>query len=214
MRDIASIVGLRVISATEGRDLGAVSQVIVDLGPGALRGVLIGKGPSERAIAAEEISVIGPDVIVVASHKAAKHPSELPELMEKRRDPREGSREIVTDAGRKVGVLGTIYINPATKMISRYEVSGGAWRDITEGVVSLNPVPGTVDGKDTIIIPDSAIGARPDSAGGLKAQLARLAEVARQQTQPGNGKPQSQQQTGTEQTSALPKDGTDTSDEI
>ena len=181
MRDIASIVGLRVIAAREGRDLGSVTQVVVDLASGQFEGVIVGKGPLEKGIEANDITVIGVDAVMVETHKVVRHLSELPRLLEKRRDPREGSREVLTDSGTRVGTLGTIYIDPETRRVSRYEVSGGAWRDITEGVLSLPPVEGTVDGKDSVIIPASALQHQVGVEGGLKAQLARLAEVARNQ---------------------------------
>ena len=44
MRDVASIIGLRVISSQEGRDLGPVSQVVVDLAAGVVEGLILGKG--------------------------------------------------------------------------------------------------------------------------------------------------------------------------
>lgn len=181
MRDLASIVGLKVIAAQEGRDLGPVTQVVVDLASGKLEGLIVGKGPLEKGIAAEDVTVIGVDAVMVETHKAARHLSELPRLMEKRRDPREGSREVLTDSGTRVGALGTIYIDPESRLVTRYEVSGGAWRDITEGVLSLPPMEGTVDGKDSVIIPSAALEHHAGSEGGLKAQLARLAEAARNQ---------------------------------
>lgn len=181
MRDIASIVGLKVIAAREGRDLGPVTQVVVDLASGQFEGVIVGKGPLEKGIEANDITVIGVDAVMVETHKVVRHLSELPRLMERRRDPREGSREVLTDSGTRVGTLGTIYIDPETRRVSRYEVSGGAWRDITEGVLSLPPMEGTVDGKDSVIIPASALEHQVGVEGGLKAQLARLAEVARNQ---------------------------------
>lgn len=181
MRDIASIVGLKVISSKEGRDLGAVSQVIVDLASGALEGVIVGTGPSEKGIEAKDIQVIGADALMVETYRVARHLSELPRLMEKRRDPSRPPREVLTDTGKRLGVLGTIHIDPATKRVNRYEVSGGAWRDITEGVISLAPMEGTVDGRDSVVVPTSALSSLEGADGGLKAQLAKLAAVARSQ---------------------------------
>lgn len=182
MRDIASIIGLKVISSKEGREVGTVSQAIVSLSSGELEGLIVGKGPSEKGIEAADIEVIGSDAVMVSTHRVARHLSELPGLMEKRRDPAAGPREVLTAAGRRLGVLSTIYIDPATKRVSRYEVSGGAWRDITEGVLSLQPCAGTVDGRDSVVVPAAALSA-PPGEGGLKQQLAKFGELARSQAQ-------------------------------
>jgi len=182
MRDIASIIGLKVISSKEGREVGTVSQAIVSLSSGELEGLIVGKGPSEKGIEAADIEVIGSDAVMVSTHRVARHLSELPGLMEKRRDPAAGPREVLTAAGRRLGVLSTIYIDPATKRVSRYEVSGGAWRDITEGVLSLQPFAGTVDGRDSVVVPAAAMSA-PPGEGGLKQQLAKFGELARSQAQ-------------------------------
>ena len=179
MRDVASIVGLKVISSKEGREVGTVSQVIVDLASGAVEGLIVGKGPSEKGVEAKDIDVIGLDAVMVGVSKVARHLSELPKLMEKRRDPAQGPREVVTDTGKRVGVLGALYIDPSNKRVTRYEVSGGAWRDITEGVITLAPMEGTVDGRDSIVVPISAFSEIEQGEGGLKAQFAKLASVAR-----------------------------------
>lgn len=181
MRDIASIVGLKVISSSEGRDVGTVSQVVVSLATGEIQGLILGTGAGERGVKAEDLQVIGTDAIMVEHHRVARHLSELPELLEKRRDPGAVAREVVTDSGRKLGTLATVYVDPATRRVTRYEVSGGAWRDMTEGVLSLAPVAGTVDGRDLVVVPTAAFAEVGASTGGLKAQLAKLGELARAQ---------------------------------
>ncbi len=181
MRDIASVVGLKVISSTEGRELGSIAQVVFDLSNGDLVGLIIDKGPSEKGIEAKDVSVIGTDAVMVETHKVARHLSEIPTLLERRRDVREGPKEVISADGNRLGALGTVYINPAEKKVSRYEVSGGAWRDITEGALSLEPGNGTVDGRDTVVVPTSLLSEKPATPGGLKAQLAKLGDVARTQ---------------------------------
>jgi uncharacterized protein YrrD len=181
MRDLASIVGLKVISSSEGRDVGTVSQVIVDLATGQIQGLIVGQGASERGIPAADLQVVGTDAIMVNTHKVARHLSELPDLLERRREPNAPAREVVTDTGRRLGTLGTIYVDPTTRRVTRYEVSGGAWRDMTEGVLSLAPVEGTVDGRDSVVVPMAAFAEIGASSGGLRAQLAKLGELARTQ---------------------------------
>jgi uncharacterized protein YrrD len=181
MRDIASIVGLKVISSKEGREIGAVSQVIVNLASAAVEGLIVGTGPSEKGIEAKDIEVLGQDAVMVGTYKVARHLSELPGLMEKRRDAGAGPREVITDTGNRLGILGAIHIDPANLRVTRYEASGGTWRDITEGVLSLPPMEGTVDGRDSIVVPTAALEAVSGSSGGLRAQFSKLGGVAREQ---------------------------------
>ena len=180
MRDVASIIGLSVISSKEGRDLGAVNQVIVDLASGTLDGLIVGTGASERGIEAKDVGVIGVDAVMVETYKVARDLSELPKLLEKRREQGAGPREVLTSDGLRVGVLGKIYIDAAEKRVVHYEVSGGALQDMVEGVLELPPAEGVVDGRDSVVIASDTFGTRP-ATGGLRSQLARFGERAREQ---------------------------------
>ena len=179
MRDVNSIVGLKVISVEEGRDLGTVSQAVVDLTSGSMMGVITGKGAAAKGIWADDIQVLGVDAIMIA-HRDSAHPlSEMPALEEKARDAAEGPVEVVTDTGKRLGTLGNIYLSDDTRAVLRYEVSGGAWRDVTEGVLELPIIPGTKHGRDTVIVPAAEISNLAGGSGGLKAQLAQLSQKMR-----------------------------------
>ena len=69
-------------------------------------------------------------------------------------------------------------MDASARRVTGYEVSGGAWRDITEGVQSLVPGPETVDGRDTVIVPEKRVKGGPR---GMRSQLTKLARVARTQ---------------------------------
>lgn len=180
MRDVASIIGLRVISSQEGRDLGPVSQVVVDLAAGVVEGLILGKGASEKGIEARDIDIVGVDAVMVTTHRVAKPLSELPTLLQKRRDPEAPPREVITDSGKRVGVVGAIFIDATGRRVTRYEISSGAWRDLIEGVQTVSPIPGTVDGNDSVVIPAAALG-ETELGGGLKSQIAKLGGIARTQ---------------------------------
>jgi len=179
VRDINSIAGLKVISIEEGRDLGTVSQAIVDLASGALVGVIAGKGAAAKGIWADDIQVLGVDAVMIANRGLAQPLSQMPQLSEKARESSEGPVEVVTDTGKRLGALANVYLDAATLAVARYEVSGGAWRDLTEGVLELPVIPGTKHGRDTVIVPAAEIQNLAGGSGGLKAQLAQLSEKVR-----------------------------------
>jgi uncharacterized protein YrrD len=168
------IVGLKVISVEEGRDLGSVSQVVVDLSVGALIGVIVGQGAAAKGIWADDITVFGVDALMIANRTVAAPLSEMPQLAEKLRESNEGPVEVVTDTGKRLGVLGNVYLDDQTHQVAHYEVSGGAWRDVTEGMLELPVIPGTKHGRDTVIVPAEELKTLAGGTGGLKAQLAQL----------------------------------------
>jgi uncharacterized protein YrrD len=176
MRDVNSIVGLKVISVEEGRDLGTVSQAVVDLASGSLVGIIAGKGAAAKGIWADDLQVLGVDAVMIANRGMAHPLSEMPALDEKARDASEGPVEVVTDTGKRLGTLGNIHLSDDTRSVVRYEVSGGAWRDVTEGILELPIIPGTKHGRDTVIVPAAEISNLAGGSGGLKAQLAQLSQ--------------------------------------
>lgn len=179
MREVSSLLNSEVISVKEGKRLGVISQAVFDLAAGRLLGLIIGKGPAEKGIRATDIKTWGPDVVMVEKSEVAKRLSELPELLAARRDPGRPPQQVVTDAGQRLGRLSRVYLEGDKFPIVRFEVSGGAWRDLTEGVLSMPVVKGIIHGPDTIIVPAEAV-AKATEGASLKASVERAAEVVRE----------------------------------
>lgn len=184
MREISDLLNAEVISIKEGKRLGVITQVGFDLAKGALLGVILGKGAAEKGIRAADIKTWGPDVVMVEDSQVAHRLSEVPELMEARRDPTRPPQQVVTDAGQRLGRLGRVYLDPVKLEVVRFEVSGGAWRDLTEGVLSLPVVKGIVHGPDTIIVPAKAVAQATETAG-LKASVGKAAGSVREEVSEG-----------------------------
>ncbi len=181
MRETSKIVGLSVIASEEGASLGRVTEVIADLAQGVIVGMIIGDKPVETGILAEDIGVIGPQAVMVPDSSKVKDIGDFPELVEKRRVSAEQVVTVMTASGAKLGTLAEIFIEPDTQMITRYEVSGGTVRDLTDGTLSLPVVAGMVHGRDTIIIPDSAVAELDDEARGLKGAWATALQRVKQE---------------------------------
>ena len=182
MREIKSINGLRVISASEGASLGTVSQMVVDLATGAVVGVIVGNGAAERGVAAADIQTIGSDVIMVASGDVAKPLADLPEL-EKRKTSSVHLVPVFTSAGRRLGVVSSIFIDPLEKTVTNYEVSSGAIKDLADGLLIMPIISGAVHGQDAVIVPDDGVREVGREAGGLLARFSQWGDSARKQYQ-------------------------------
>ncbi len=178
MREIKSLVGLRVLSVEKGANLGTVRQVVVDLARGVLLGLILGEGAAERGVRTEDIATIGDDVIMTKSQEAARPLSELPELEERRREEDE-PMPIFTNTGHRLGVISAIFIDPYDRVVTRYEVSGGPIKDLTDGVLILPVLPGTVHGRDAVIVPEEQVRQLGRATGGLRKRLSQWACGAR-----------------------------------
>jgi uncharacterized protein YrrD len=178
VREISSLLNAEVISIKEGKRLGSITQVIVDLAQGKLLGLILGKGAAEKGVAARDIKTMGPDVVMVEVSTVAKRLSELPELLAARRDPTRMPQQVVTDAGQRLGRLGRIFIDSVKLTVGHFEISGGAWRDLTEGVLALPVVKGIIHGPDTIIIPAAGLAQAMESPS-LVSSMEKAAESMR-----------------------------------
>ncbi|MCX7598063.1 MAG: PRC-barrel domain-containing protein [Armatimonadetes bacterium] len=182
MREVSTVRGLEVVGIADGRVVGRVTQVICDLASGELLGLITGQGAAERGIRAEDIVTMGEDAVMIPSSQAARPLSELPELLNRRREPTAPPLEVVTDQGRRLGRVTKIWINPIDKKVTRYEVSAGVLKDLAEGPVILPVVPGSVHGLDTLVIPAVELANLAGHPGGLRAQLKLLSEKMKAQS--------------------------------
>jgi uncharacterized protein YrrD len=195
MREIKSITGLRVISVEEGAGVGTVSQVVVDLAKGLLLGLVLGEGPGERGVRAEDIQTLGADVIMVSSKAVARQLSELPEL-EAHRETTPAPLPIFTASGRRLGIVTSIFIDPYDRVVTRYEVSSGPLKDLSDGVLVLPILPGTVHGQDAVIVPDEQVQQLGRETGGWRERVGHWTDSARKQAQQVSEKAEKAYETG------------------
>ena len=180
MRKVSSMVGLSVISTADGVNMGAVTEVVVDLSQGAIVGLVVDLPPAEKGVMAEDIAVIGPDAVMISDRSKMSPVADMPELTDRRRLSKDKPVAVVTKSGTKLGTLAEIYINPATREVTQYDVSAGSVRDLTDGVLSLPLVGGIVHGPDTVIVPDTLITSLEDQIGGLRGTWAAVSRKLRQ----------------------------------
>lgn len=179
MRELNSLIGLQVIATREGKCVGTVADALVDLAAGKLVALTLAKTPELRVVLADDISVIGPDAVMIPSSDRVKSREESAEALSEARHVLGDPPAVITTRGARVGQLGAVYIDEGSRRIVRFEVSSGPLKDVTEGTLALPVVEGIVHGEDTIIVPHEVVARRLEQAGGLKGALRGLAQRLR-----------------------------------
>ncbi|MFP3903919.1 MAG: PRC-barrel domain-containing protein [Armatimonadota bacterium] len=181
MRRLSSLKGLSVIATSEGVDLGTVDEAIYDLAEGVVKGLIVRSGSTEKGIDAADVEVIGADAVMVKETSAAKPLSQVPELADRRRGSDGKPPAVVTGSGQKLGTVGEIYIDPKEKTITRFEISGGMIRDLTDGTLSFPVVEGLTHGRDIVLVPDEVITGIDSGEGGLRGAWAKVAKQLKEE---------------------------------
>lgn len=176
MRELSSLIGLQVISTSEGKKLGSVAEVYVDLAAGELVCVTLAKTPELRVILADDIDVIGDDALMVSDRGKVRSREDAEEQLERGKRVLDNPPLVITSQGKTLGRLGTVQIDEATRKVVRFEVTGGSFKDLTEGVLALPVLEGIVHGDDTVIVPHDVVARRLVQAGGLRGALRHLGE--------------------------------------
>lgn len=179
MRELSSLIGLQVIATGEGKRLGTVADALVDLAAGKLVALTLAKTPELRVVLAEDIAVIGPDAVMIASSDRVKGREETAEALAGARQVLGEPPAVITTRGARVGQLGAVQIDEGSKRVVRFEVTSGPLKDVTEGTLALPVVEGIVHGEDTIIVPHEVVARRLEQAGGLKGALRSLTQRLR-----------------------------------
>jgi uncharacterized protein YrrD len=127
VRRSSKIVGTAIVSATTGRKLGAVSDLLLDESRHCVVGLVVRNGwiEAERVLPYDDVQTIGPDVVIAKS---------AGELVDRRRwreravpaarASRFTGRRVVTEGGRLLGTVSEVLIDEHTGRVDGYEVAG------------------------------------------------------------------------------------------
>lgn len=120
------IKGIPVVSVAEGKELGKVDTLLVDVDAGTVRWLRLGKGGffgETRVISVDAIQAIGENAITVDSETSAVRIEEVTEAEELSRDKRRmiGNR-MLTNEGRLLGEIRDYEIDDDTFQITCYEI--------------------------------------------------------------------------------------------
>jgi len=178
MADVAHLTGLEVIAVQDGRRLGAVSECVVQLSSGRVLGIVLRTpGGEDRAVARDSIMALGPDVVTIRSAECLSAPEDIEGLPECRPSAAAAPLLVITDGGRRLGVLGGVYLDDTRARVAAFEVDMGAWEGLADGEAVLPLCEGIVHGRDAVVVPESAV-ATIQRKGGVGSRVVAGASTA------------------------------------
>lgn len=121
MRIGKELIGKPIYSVTDGRQLGSVKDLYLNLDLDMLNGLFLGRegiiSRKARLITREDITVLGIDSVLVSDSDVVTNNEETPEVeMWLRREDLQG-REINTAGGTKVGTVGDVLFDEDAQVV-------------------------------------------------------------------------------------------------
>lgn len=186
MRKGKSIIGLRVLTQAEGRDLGKVNDLIFDHETDELVALLISDKElfgliDAKVVMFNQVQTIGADAVMVPSEAAlinAHSDARIAAIMD-RETALSGTRIATTD-GRDIGNLADMYIDEETGRVLGYEVSTGFISDTMSGKRYMPAPQQMVIGEDVALVPPSVAddleAQKQENPGGLKAAASTVTD--------------------------------------
>ncbi|HCB48142.1 MAG TPA: hypothetical protein DEP47_01135, partial [Chloroflexi bacterium] len=121
MRIGKELIGKPIYSVTDGRQLGSVKDLYLNLDLDMLNGVFLGREGiltrKSRFIGRKDIAVLGIDSVLVSDSDVVTNNEETPEVeMWLRREDLQG-REINTAGGTKVGTVGDVLFDEEAQVV-------------------------------------------------------------------------------------------------
>ena len=185
MRKAKSLLGLKIVTQTEGRDLGTVRDLIFSDQSQRLTALLLTDRElfgmiDATAVPWNEVRQIGRDALMVTGDAAVikVHSDALLAEAYDARDNLDG-KQITTDGGENLGHISDLYIDDSGHVLA-YEVSGGLFSNIYNGKRYLERPAGVTIGDDVVIVPHSVISdlerQTTEEPGGVRGTLASAGE--------------------------------------
>ena len=166
MRLGKELIGKPIYSVTDGRQLGNVKDIYLDLELSLLNGIFLGHeglfNRKARVIAREHIAVFGYDAVLVTDSDVETDNNDTPEVeLWLRRENVQG-RGIETPGGTKVGTVGDILFDEKAKVVgfslARIFVDG----PVAEKRIVMKGAVADAGGKDGIVTIDLAKAEKAD----------------------------------------------------
>ncbi len=177
MREFKEITGRRVYFADEGKEDGVVKDMLIDTKEFKVAGFVV-RDNSEKYLPYEKVKHMEGDSVM------AGRESDVENFPEKNYLKGSGLKglKIMTESGKMMGNVATFYFEPSGR-ITHYEVSGGVFRDITEGHRLLPGAGVKVIGPDAVIVSDEVekiVEDMKQGGGGAADAASRLGESFRE----------------------------------
>ncbi len=163
MRSSDELLGLPVMDLSTGEQTGAVRKLIFNRDQDKLLGIVIDEGgwfKEAKIIPFEAIGSIGEHAITIADTAAVTRVEEQVRL---RRVIEENASlqglRVITESGKEIGSIDAVLFDPDSGRVGGFRLSDGLLRDLVAGKRMLVRPESMVMGKDTLIVPESAVAA-------------------------------------------------------
>lgn len=183
-----SVIGLKVFTIQEGKEIGSVKDVVYDPKQNRIISLLVGSNsllPDEKVLNFDAIKSIGPDAVIIENANLLKKLDSLPKPVQDTIN--EGSEliklKIVTEDGVVLGSVSDIYLDKKSGQVSELEVTQGGFRDIHTGKKRVRITDIITIGKDAAIVKDYVTEKVGNQEGGLKKETPRAIEKIRESSQ-------------------------------
>lgn len=166
------LIGRPVLELGSGRYLGEAREVLVDLSSATVVGIVVQRGRwvhSTWILPLESVLSCGDGAITVESEDALIPRTEYRQRRGSGEHQLVGKR-VLDEGGRDLGTLDDIFFDPATCVVTGYQISGGVIQDLLEGKRSIPAVP-LMLGYDAVVIAERSgfLTRPPDDAAGSGA---------------------------------------------
>lgn len=131
------VIGLKVISKNNGRNLDKVEDIVYDPHEQRVRALLLDSGgwfSDAKVILIDEINSIGKDAVIIDSENQIRKASDVTDRVANiaKDDKYLTKTKIITDSGNDLGSVTDIYFDADTGKVNEFEVSQG-FKDMRSG---------------------------------------------------------------------------------
>ncbi len=167
------LIGMPIISLSDGAEVGTVHDVIYNPGQGRLIAVtssvgagLFGGGRT-LLLRTEDMHALGEDAIVVKDSNAVREIDRAAKDFGDEAGIAVLGKRLMTDDGSFLGKIDDVLIDRESRRLTAYEVSGGLWHSLMRGQTDVPVEHITSIGADVVIVPASVKTMVHEVTGGL-----------------------------------------------
>ncbi|MDU4960628.1 MAG: PRC-barrel domain-containing protein [Sporomusaceae bacterium] len=157
MYRVMELIGMPVLSLDDGKQIGEVHDLTVDIGKAALCGLIVGAGSwftELRSMVFADIFRMGTDAIMLRDASCLQ-PVSSEEQDGCCRAQALAGKTVYTETGLYLGTLTDIFLQPLTGELKGYELSDGLIADFLFGRKAMPLPPAQVVHSNRLLVPES-----------------------------------------------------------
>jgi len=155
MQKLRHVLGLPVLETNTGKQVGEVSEVMVDISRTVLLGFIVaGDNVEDGFIPFEDVFSLGEDAIMLSNQKKIRSLETLQSISDTYPLAELFDKAIFTEAGLRLGMLVDIMIDKMTGEIKWYQLSESVLGDLLYGRLIMPLPQAQMIGEDKIIVPE------------------------------------------------------------